>query len=196
MATSWRRVDFQAVLRSWAIAEATSDKEAGFSGAVRQQAPSLHAKLLRGDALSESELNAIANAIKQYRAPMLAGLLPLDPAWYEGAVSIETLSEMRIFNLPAWVARTPSRSLSEHCGAPQPRSSSEPEFRGFRNPLERIIAVGVTQDEPFCLLEGYTRGCAMIRDHKAGLRVETVPVYLGVTPRIAEWSDGRGWLWW
>jgi len=39
-------------------------------------------------------------------------------------------------------------------------------------------------DDPYCLLEGYTHCCAILRDCKAGLvHPERTPMVVGVTPR-------------
>ena len=191
----WKRVTESSVLRAWAIAETTTEK-APLRQAVREGR--LRDKLLggRSDDLSEPEWQALERAILQTRGPMLTGLLSLRPDWHEGDMPVSRLADMRFFNVPAWTAKTPSRNFGDLAGR-RHLPGVEPEFRGFATRTERPIAVAASLDGPFCLIEGYTRCASLLRDHRAGMASrEQVPMVVGVTPRIAEWSDGRGHPWW
>ncbi len=178
-------------MRAWAIAEATSQKAAlGKAVAEGWCPPEMREKLLSGRyaALTETEWQALERVILQSRGPLLQG--------FEGHVPVEVLRQMRFFDLPDWTAKAPSRNLGDLCGE-RHLPGREPEFRGFFTGIERPIAVGPSLQGPFCLVEGYTRCGAILRDHRAGLsQVERVPIIVGITPRIAEWSDGQGHRWW
>lgn len=195
MAT-WRPVSLDVVLRSWGIAEATSTKESGFSAEVARQAPAIHGKLLRAEPLSEAELDALARGIEQYRAPLISGLQAVQPQWFEGVLPVQTLAEMRFFNMNEWSEKAPSRMFGDLAGT-RTIAGTQPEFRGFATSVERPIAVAPSLDGPFCLVEGYTRCAAIVRDHRAGLSATgEVPMIVGVTLRITAWSNGRGHAWW
>src|SRR5437016_5674149 len=99
------------------------------------------------------ELNALGNAIREYRAPMLDDLVALEARWYEGALPVHRLGEMRFFNLPPWTTKTPSRMFADLAGT-RTIAGNQPEFRGFRTTVERPIAVGADLTGPLCLLEG------------------------------------------
>lgn len=195
----WRRVTEATVLRAWAVAEATSAKEPlGKAVAEGRCPPEMRDKLLAGRhrELTEAEWQALVRAVLQARGPLLQGLLDLRPEWYEGKVPIPFVEQMFFFNLPAWVAKTPSRNLGDLAGT-RHQSGNEPEFRGFFTDIERPIAVGPSLDGPFCLVEGYTRCGCLVRDHRAGLSIlDPIPILVGISPRIAEWSNGQGHLWW
>jgi len=160
----WRRVDQRAVLRAWAIAEATSAKEGlGRAIAADQASSELRDKLIAGRyaELNDVEWHWLESAIMQLRAPLLRGLLALGPDWYEGEVPVSFLDGMRFFNLPAWVRRAPSRRFADLALSREKPETNEPEVRGFGTAVERPIAVGPSLEGPFCLLEGYTRcGCS------------------------------------
>ena len=126
---------------------------------------------------------------------MLGGLLSLRPEWYEGDIPAAELADMRFFDLPDWTAKTPSRNFGDLVGM-RHLPGSEPEFRGFSTRIERPIAVAASLEGPFCLVEGYTRCGSSLRDHRAGLaNLDRLPIIAGITPRIAEWSDGHGHSW-
>lgn len=144
----------------------------------------------------QRELDTLERCIAQYRAPLTTGLLTLQLEWYEGAVRVDALRTMRFFNMPEWTAKAPSRLFGDLVGV-RTLDGNAPEFRGFTTSIERPIAVGPSLDGPLCLVEGYTRCGAIVRDHGAGLStIEQVPMIVGITPRIKEWSNGAGWRWW
>src|SRR5262245_28934793 len=103
---------------------------------------------------------------------------------------------MRFFNLPQWVSKAPSRSFGDLAGS-RTVQGRVPEFRGFSTSIERPIAIAPSFSGAFCLLEGYTRCAAIVRDHRAGLStLEAVPMIVGVCPRALEWTNGQGHPWW
>lgn len=169
----WTPIDQHKVLREWAIAEATSSKE-DFPKLLAQHVPQVLQKLRAGQrgALTEAELRDLERAIEHYRVPLLTELLRLQPQWYEGEIPVEILADMRIFNLPDWVRWAPSRKLSNFCGERTGEAAGRAEFKGFT--AERPVAVGPSLQGPYCLVEGYTRCCGILRDFKAGI-VHTAP---------------------
>jgi len=58
----------------------------------------LQAKMKADDwaALTEAEWESVEDVIAQLRAPLLDGLLQLQPRWYEGELPIEAVAQMRI----------------------------------------------------------------------------------------------------
>jgi len=197
--TEWQPIPQSAVLRAWAIAETTSNKTP-LGDAVREGrcAPELRDKLLgkRDGELTEAEWEALERAILQTRGALLGSLIDLRPQWYEGEVGIEALAQLRFFNLPDWVAKAASRSFGDLAGT-RSQPGRQPEFRGFATRSERPIAVGASLEGPLCLIEGYTRCACLLRDYRAGLSTTShLPLIVGVTPRIREWSNGQGHSWW
>jgi hypothetical protein len=194
----WTRIDYVTVLRAWAIAEATSGKE-GFAHAFAEQAPQpMRANVLNRhvESLTADEWRVLEVNIRQYRAPMLDHLLALGVDWFDAQLSVGALENMRFFNLPQWVSKAPSRRFGDLAGS-RTVPGLAPEFRGFSTSIERPIAVAPSPCGPFCLLEGYTRCGAIVRDRRAGLStLEVVPVIVGVCPRALEWTNGQGHQWW
>ena len=196
----WRRVDQRAVLRAWAIAEATSAKKPLEQAVMQARGPTgLSAKILAGRhaKITETEWQWLEQSILEVRRALLHGLIRLRPDWYEGEVPIIFLEDMRFFKLSDWVRKVPSRQFADLVMSRERPAGNEPEFRGFATSIERPIAAGPSLDGPFCLLEGYTRCGCLLRDYRAGFSsLDRLPMMIGVTPRIAEWSDGHGHLWW
>ncbi len=197
--TEWRRITESAVLRAWAIAETTSNKTE-LGKAVREgRCPAeLRDKLLgaRDVELTEPEWQVLERAILDSRGALLRQLVDLRPEWYEGEVPVGSLEQLRFFNLPEWVAKAPSRNFGDLVGT-RSQGGNAPEFRGFATRTERPVAVGAGLEGLLCLVEGYTRCGCLLRDYRAGLSsVERLPIIVGVTPRIQEWSNGQGHLWW
>jgi hypothetical protein len=194
----WTPIDYKTVLRAWAIAEATSGKE-GFAQAFAQHAPAaIRDKVLtgKGQTLTDEEWRLLEENIRHYRAPMLDHLSTLEVEWFDGQTPVAALASMRFFNLPKWVSQAPSRSFGDLAGSRE-LPGLAPEFRGFATRIERPIAVGPSLAGPLCLLEGYTRCGAIVRDHGAGLStLEAVPMIVGVCPRVTEWTNGEGHRWW
>jgi len=150
----------------------------------------------RAETLTAQEWRLLENGIRQYRAPILNHLSTLGVEWFDGQIPVTALAVMRFFNLPQWVTKAPSRSFGDLAGRRQ-LPGSAPEFRGFSTMIERPIAVGPSLAGPLCLLEGYTRCGALVRDDRAGLSpLESIPIIVGVCPRITEWTNGAGHLWW
>jgi hypothetical protein len=159
----------------------------------------LAAKILAGlhAEITAAEWYWLEQTTLQTREPLLHGLIRLRPDWYDGEVPITFLEGMRFFNLAEWVRKIPSRQFADLAMSRQKPVGHEPEFHGFATAIERPIAAGPSLEGPFCLLEGYTRCGCLLRDYRAGLSsLDRLPMVIGVTSRIAEWSNGHGHLWW
>ncbi len=181
------------MLRNWAIAEATSAQKE-MSEVVAGWPAETQRKLHAGeqDALSEDEWRMLEAAIVLTRQPLLVGLLWLQPQWYQGEVPVEMLADMRIINFSPFVQKAPSRKLSDLAEArPGGATDAKSEF-SLDKMVGLPIAVGLSLDGPFCLVEGYTRCCTILRDYKGGtFSHRQVPLIVGVSERIVEWS----WWW-
>jgi hypothetical protein len=194
----WQRIDERSVMRAWAIAEATSGKEK-FAQFLAHEAPSsVRTKLLRREpeTLTPDEWQFLEESLRLYRGPLIKHLLELGVEWCAGHMLVAALADMRFLNVPAWVAKAPSRAFGDLIGT-RHLEGQAPEFRGFSTTIERPIAVGPNLLGPLCLLEGYTRCGAILRDRRAGLSdIERVPMIVGICPRVAEWTNGHGHRWW
>lgn len=84
------------MLRSWAMAEVTNPRWAPNLVGV-QWPPALKAKMDAGEwaSLTEAEWEFVEHVIRQLRAPLLDGLLALQPEWYEDELPIGTVAEIR-----------------------------------------------------------------------------------------------------
>ncbi len=178
------------MLRTWAIAEVANPRWAANLAGVPWP-PGLKAKMDVGqwDALTEAEWGMDEQVICQLRAPLLDGLLPLQPHWYEGGLPIEAVADMRIMAFPPCVEKAPSRRLADLAEAERGAGPvGQAEFaRAIMVGLP--IAVGRTLDGPFLLVEGYTRCCRALRDQNTGLYDGLpMPMVVGVTERIQEWA--------
>jgi hypothetical protein len=200
--TTWKPISASDMLRAWGVAELRSPKaqKALDQGLVSAQvADALRSGNL--DTLSEDGWASIEAAVLKARAPLIGNLLELGVEWFDGEMSVEDLQALRIIELKEWVTKYPTRMLTELCGARDP-ARTEPEFKGFGTEIERPVAVGVDHHGPLCLVEGYTRVCTFLRDTSAGFHgdVESVtpqpiPMILGLSPRIAEWTHPKGHRW-
>ena len=51
-------------------------------------------------------------------------------------------------------------------------------------------------DDDFCLVEGYTRCCTLIRDTLAGLWIPTpIPILVGLWKDVTTWTSPKGTRW-
>ena len=179
------------MLRTWAMAELMNPRWAPNLAGVPWPS-ALRAKMNARDwaALTEAEWAMVEHVMMQLRAPLLGGLLPLQPQWYEGGVPIEAVAEMRVMAYAPFVAKVPSRRLVDLAEAERGAPSGTPEFvRAFMVGVP--IAVAPALAGPFTLVEGYTRCCRALRDWNTG-RFDglPIPMVVGVTDRIGEW----GWM--
>lgn len=188
----WKPVNQSHMLRTWAMAEVVNPRWTRHVVGVPWP-DGVRPRWTWGqwDALTEAEWGMDEQIISQLRAPLLDGLLQLQPRWNEGSLPIDTVAGMRIMAFPPFLERAPSRRLAELAEAERGAGpAGQPEF--IRAAMVGLpIAVGRTLDGPFTLMEGYTRCCRALRDHNAGLYDGLpMPMIVGVTERIQEWP------WW
>jgi hypothetical protein len=185
----WTPVDRKRMLRAWAMAEVTNPRWAHNLAGVGWPSE-LQAKMKADDwaALTEAEWESVEDVIAQLRASLLDGLLQLQPRWYEGELAIEAVAQMRIMAYPPFVANAPSRRLVDLAEVERGASSGPPEFlRAYM--VGTPIAVAPVVGGPFTLVEGYTRCCRALRDwNSARFDGLPIPMLIGVTERIGEWS--------
>jgi hypothetical protein len=99
------------VLRSWASAE--------FSNPMRwdqlsQFAPAEVVQRLRlGVPTDENDWKALEVAIRQFRAPLLRGLLALPIQWHSAELAVKDLEALRVIAYGPFVEVTPSRVLKD-----------------------------------------------------------------------------------
>ena len=191
--TGWTQIDQFKMLRNWALAEATSG-QTGMSQVVAGWPAETQHKLSTGqhDSLSENEWRMLEAGIVLTREPLLIGLLWLQPQWYRGEVPVEMLADMRIINFSPFVQKAPSRKLADLAEAERGGGRGAKSEFSLDKMVGLPIAVGLSLDGRLCLVEGYSRCCRILRDHKDGIfQHRRVPFIVGVSERIVEWS----WWW-
>jgi hypothetical protein len=127
----WTPVDRKRMLRAWAMAEVTNPRWA-HNLAGMGWSSELQAKMKADDwaALTEAEWEIVEDVIAQLRAPLLDGLLQLQPRWYEGELAVEAVAQMRIMAYPPFVANAPSRRLVDLAEVERGASSGPPCVHG------------------------------------------------------------------
>ena len=191
--TGWTRIDQFKMLRNWARAEATSPQRE-MSEVIGGWPAETQRKLYAGqhEALSEAEWRMLEAGIVLTRQPLLVGLLWLQPQWYQRDVPVEMLADMRIINFSPFVQKASSRKLADLAEAERGGATAGKSEFSLDKMVGLPIAVGLSFDGPFCLVEGYTRCCTILRDYKDGtFQHRQVPFIVGVSERIVEWS----WWW-
>jgi len=185
--TVWKPVSQSHMLRTWAMAEVVNPRWAPNLAGVQWPA-TLRAKMDAGqwNALTEDEWLVVEHVLLRLRAPLLDGLLPLQPKWYEGEFAIVVVAEMGFMRFKK---KTPaSGRLADYAEDERGTQAREPEFIRARM-VGVPVAVGPSLEGRLILVEGYTRCCCALRDHNTGLYDGLpMPMVVGVTERIQEWA--------
>ena len=186
------------VLSAWAVAELR-----GPAGARAVEMGLMSAQVLdglRADAgasFTAGDWTQAHHAIRFKRAPLIGNLFDLGIEWASAVFDVAQLHALQIIAIPEWHTKYPSHRMDELAGT-RHLPGVTPEFRGFETTLESPIAVCASLDGTACLVEGYTRVGTFLRDVGAGLVPDnaTMPMLLGISPRIHEWAGPKGWRWW
>jgi hypothetical protein len=191
------------MLKDWAIAEASNESRWTDLQKVKPVVPKETLEKVKAgtvNKISEQEWANLVQAIKGFRSPLLAGLLPLVSYWYTGELATNQLKNLRIIKyLPFWEI-APSQEFVEVVKAlEQHRHIND---AGFLNNVERLkgkfqpsrmlgrpILVSRDAVGPYTVVEGYTRLSVMLLRQLEGTRCESsVTIILGVSERIEEWN--------
>jgi hypothetical protein len=162
------------------------------------------AGLVRGaDAtrLQSSDWDLVRRAVIRIREPIVGQLPFLDFAWFLGEVAIEELALVRLMNVVHFAAFAASRTLAEFVrrlddgDAPTGDEKFAANYRRFREQFDPAKVVGRPimlvphLDGPYTELEGLTRLSTLLSKWNHSEPVPaTVPVLLGVSERVNEWS--------
>lgn len=190
-----KRTTVNRMLMAFALAEVRSEKSA--LGVAIRKAPPDHAlaQKVRANAdLGPADWDVLVRAILQTRAPLLESLVA-SPAveWWEAETTVDELLGMRFIAVSEWLAKWPSQRLADLCGLRHVPGNA-PEFQGWPDLITQPIAVG--RDNDYCLVEGYTRCCTLIRDTRAGLCLPTpVRIIVGLWEHVDQWVSPMGTRW-
>ena len=186
------------VLRNWAMAEFSNpDRWTTLAKVV----PGEVLQRLRGRLpLEDHEWADLAYLIHQFRSPLLNGLLALHPHWYSATVAVGDLPSVRVIAYEPFVRAAPSRLLNDLATAAE---DGDPIDGGFNVLVRRMaeafdlatmqgmpILVAQTINDPWYLVEGYTRCAAMLLASRAGrLAADTsAPIIFGIAPQLPPWN--------
>lgn len=201
MITIIERISASAMLRNWALAEASSDRRIPY---VREYLTDGMMREITGKGmsdLSEQELESLEQMILKERSGLLGGLLKIDVEWYSGNLSLEDAESLRIMDWPPFVSLAESRKLLDLVRAFQ-WGKMPPDHREFEISLLKIkegfsfdkmvgvpILVAKSKNPPYLLVEGFTRLSAMLLNILDGKQYAgEFPVILGVSQRLDEWD--------
>lgn len=186
---AWTPINIDVVLLAWGLGEAKSEKPDHVISTSLD--PGIVTSIRAGHALTTEQEETVKDNLLIARRGMLHDLLRLQPDWYRGQMGADELGRLRIYNESNAIRKAGgSRDMT----ALMLRGDlNEPmQFVGDPGKLsEPPIGVGKTLDGPFCLIDGYNRCRALLRDHHSGRRcLDHISFIVGVTNRIAEYR------WW
>ncbi len=186
------------VLRNWAMAEFSNPNR--WTLLAKVVPAELLQRLRSRLPLEDHELTAMADLIRQFRSPLLDGLLALRPIWYRAVIAIDKLAIVRVIAYEPFARIVPSRVLNDLATAVERGDCIDGEF----NTLVRHMAdafnlatmqgmpilVAKSRNDPWYLLEGYTRCTAMLLARRAGRLGDgtNVAIVIGITPQLPQWN--------
>lgn len=98
MLIDFKKVTQEQMLVVWAVAEASSIRRWKYLKDALPKETSDKLIKKEYDSLSPEDFNNLINIIKQARAPLLDGLLKINPKWYLGKLSIKDYKNILIIN--------------------------------------------------------------------------------------------------
>jgi hypothetical protein len=171
--TNQQPTTFDAMLESWAAAEADS-----------RLGPLLPPEALRrlvGRTPTPEDLKLSRYAVMYVRGPMLAPFLPLPAEWFDADINVDGLAEV---STPLFWRQQGFATLGELTdGRPDVTVDGGFDLDRVRG---RPVLVSVDGDAPWYLIEGGHRCCEIIRLRRAGKFGDALPVIVGVCPRARE----------
>ncbi|MCI4317249.1 MAG: hypothetical protein L3J96_01805 [Thermoplasmata archaeon] len=186
---------------NFAVAEVRSSR---YGSLYRELLGPRVAELVRDadvERIQPADWDRVRRAVRQAREPVLRELPALDLAWFTGELPVEDVASIRVMNTPAFAAYAPTRRIAEFVDKLDERvpltgddmfASNYSRFRPRFNPTKvigRPILLAPREAGPFTELEGLTRLCAYASAWFAAEVVPaSVPVLLGVSPRVHHWS--------
>lgn len=194
------KISMQAMLRNWALAEASSERRIPYVRTYLTDETIRKVVSQRASDLSEQEMENLEQMILRERSSLLDGLLKLDVVWYSGILPIEDIDGLRIMNWPPFVNIAESRKLRDLVRAfkhgkmpPGHHEFEENLFKikagfSFEKMVGMPILVAESKKPPYLLVEGFTRLSAMLLNMSEGIRYTgQLSVILGVSQRLNEW---------
>jgi len=195
-----KRITEEEMLKNWALAEIASIRRRKYLGEALP--PEILKKSQEGNyEFSEQEWQQLTAMIRNFRSPLLDGLLMLKMEWYEGVLPAAELTKLQIMNWPPFVDLSGSRKLIDLAKAFL-RGEMPPKHPEFAENLEILrkdfgiscmrgkpIIVSQGEQPPYILVEGFTRLSAMMMNMLEGKTYEAnLPIILGVSKRLSEWN--------
>lgn len=187
------------MLQNWALAECSNPERWQELGRV---VPARIVQRVREHLpLDEQDLAFLENIIRQFRGPLLEGLLPLHPQWHTAVLEVEDLRSVRIIRHQPFLQACPSGTLNDLATAVnRGQGVGDGSFNVAVSELAdafhpsrargRPILVTQAHNEPWHLVEGYTRCTAMLCANAAGKLPGSMEVHviLGIVPQLRYWS--------
>ncbi len=187
------------MLRNWALAECSNPERWQKHGLV---VPAQIPERIKQDLdLDEHDLGSLEKIIRHFRGPLLNGLLRLHPQWHTAVLEVEDLRSVRIIRHEPFLKACPSGTLSDLATAVSlgkqvgdgPFNVTVGKMAATFHPSKtrgRSIFFAEAQNEPWYLVEGYTRCTAMLLCANAGTLPESMAVHviLGIVPQLRNWS--------
>jgi hypothetical protein len=186
---------------NFAVAEVRSSR---YDSLYREHLGPRVAELVRNANVARiqpAEWDRIRRAVRQNREPILRELPAMDLTWLQGELRVEDVASIRVMNTPAFAAYAPSRRIAEFVHKLDERVPlmGDEEFADNYHRLRprfdptkvfgRPILLAPRETGPLTELEGLTRLCAYASAWSRSEAVPTsVPVLLGVSPRVHAWS--------
>jgi hypothetical protein len=192
-------VDGTTVHASFAEAELCS---ARWGPRFEKQLPSETVRRLRstpGTSWSEEDRRLAIDGLESYRPGFFRSVTNLGAIWTDATVSPAEVPGLRVTAGSWWGGLSPKWDLptlldSFLAGKDTPEGDSAKRVSDLAKTFDeskcrgRPILVGKTVDGPFTILEGTTRLLAILTRSRSGLSVpDPISVYVGLTPRYAEW---------
>lgn len=194
------RINEREMLRTWAIAEASSVRRWKDIKNLLPKETLSKIKNKQFTKLSEDDYKALEQMITQFRSPLLGGLFRLKPDWWKGYIEIKDLESSKMMNWPPFVDLAGSNNLSDLIDEFE-KGNYPPNHKEFEANLNRVrrslkikemmgapIFVANNKTTPPHLIEGFTRCSAILMNFRSGkLKNNKIPIILGLSKHLKDW---------
>ena len=149
---------------------------------------------------SEADREAVLGAVRASRPPLLDPLLRLRAGWFDASMEAAALPDLYVPTAPEYRGLAPDGRLTTLVQEVEKgRDTPDAEFSGGYRRMEREFAASRWQgrpclvasgpEGPYTVFEGLTRLGVLLARRQGGKPVpDPMPVYLGITERLADWG--------
>lgn len=196
MIKNLQKIQWEEVVRNWAIAEAVSKRRLPY---IREKLiPSLVQKLENEevDNLSEEEWSELETMVLDERKELLNGLKELNLIWYKGALPFGEIEQLFMMKWKPFIDQAGSQKFSDLVDTFREGKMPDKhfEFGGYQTVIKGSfdinrmkgapIVLSESEQPPYYLVEGFTRLSALLLSDS---KPDHVPVILGVG-RVMDWE--------